>query len=128
MSVTEGSPSKGTLKAMTLDSINAADKAIDDGLARIAKSKMARPDADLVVAEFNNDAALAKIALRLGRERIACGDLGTSQLPAEKRKPIAQDLQKVVDKFKELWLARNRPGGLADSTSRLQGLVDRLNK
>jgi len=81
-----------------------------------------------VVAEFDTDAALAKIALRLGRERIACGDVGTLQLPAEKRKAIAQDLQKVVDKFKELWLVRNRPGGLADSSGRLQGLCDRLSK
>ena len=63
---------------------------------------MARPDAATVVAEFNTDAALAKLALRIGRERIACGDLGTSRLPAEKRKPIAQDLQQVVDQFDDM--------------------------
>ncbi len=122
----QGSPSKGTLKNMTLESIDAAGKDIDDALARIGKAKMARPDAATVVAEFDTDGELAKIALRLGRERIACGDVGTLQLPAEKRKAIAQDLQKVVDKFKELWLLRNRPGGLGDSSARLQGLIDRL--
>ena len=127
-SSTEGSPSKGALKAMTVDSINGAEKAIDDSLARIAQSRMARPDAATMVAEFNTDAALAKIALRLGRERITCGDVGTSQLPAAKRHAIAKDLQPVVDKFKDLWLVRNREGGLKDSTGRLQGLVDRLSK
>ncbi len=127
-SSTQGSPSKGSLKAMTVESVDAANKAIDGALARINQSKMVRPDAATVVAEFNNDAALAKIALRLGRERITCGDVGTLQLPSDKKKAIAQDLQKTVEEFKKLWLVRNRPGGLADSTSRLQGLVDQLNK
>ncbi len=128
MNSTQGSPSKGVLKAMTPDSINAADKAIDDAMARIHRARMVRTDAATVVAEFGTDAALAKIALRLGRERIACGDVGTAQLPAEKRKAVAKDLQQVVEQFKTLWLVRNRPGGLADSTSRLEALTARLNQ
>jgi hypothetical protein len=127
-SATQGAPSKGTLKNLTLESIDAANKAIDDGLARMGKSKMTRADAATVVAEFNTDASLAKIALRLGRERITCGDVGTLQVPTETRKALAKDLQKVVDDFNGLWLARNRPGGLADSAGRLQSLIDRLNQ
>lgn len=124
----EGSPSKGSLKAMTLDGIDAADRAIDEALARMGKSRMARADAATVVAEFGTDAALAKIALRLGRDRIASGDVGTSQLPAAKRKAVAQSLQEAVGQFKELWLVRNRPGGLADSTARFDSLIDRLSR
>ncbi len=123
-----GATGKGPLKNMTIDGIDAAGKAIDDALARMAKARMARPDASTVLAEFGTDAALAKIALTIGRERISCGNVGTSDLPEAGRKAIAEDLEKVVAQFRDLWLVRNRPGGLADSTGHFQPLLNLLNQ
>jgi hypothetical protein len=71
---------------------------------------------------------LAKIALRLGKARIQSGDVGTAQVPAAKRKEIANDLEKTIARFQELWLARNRQGGLSDSIGRLQNLLETLRK
>ncbi|MBU4459108.1 MAG: hypothetical protein KJ579_00965, partial [Verrucomicrobia bacterium] len=116
------------LKAMTADSAAAASGAIDDALARMRTSAMDRDDAALILAEFETDAALARIALRLGRERILNGDVGTEQLPVATRRAIADELETTRTQFRKLWLARNRPGGLPDSTARMQTLIDDLRR
>ena len=125
-SAIQGSPSRGPLKKMTLDSVADNEKAIDDAIARMRKADMARDDAATILGEFETDAQLARIALHLGRDRIACGDVGTLQLPKAKRLAAASDLEAAITRFKELWLQRNRPGGLQDSMGRLEGLAAKL--
>jgi hypothetical protein len=60
-----------------------------------------------------------------------CCDLAAARLQGEKVRPIEQieaprrallgrDLGGLIDEHKELWLGRNRPGGLGDSVARLE--------
>jgi hypothetical protein len=122
----QGSPSKGPLKKMTVESADAAEKAINDAISRINKSKMTRDDAATIVSEFQTDCDLARLALHLGKDRILCGDVGTLQLPKAKRDAAAKELEKTIARYRELWLTRNRPGGLNESAGRLEGLLKSL--
>lgn len=84
--------------------------------AALTKVTMRRPDAALVQREF----AFALQLMRYGAQRI------TAYLAKEKeRKVILASLRvefrNVVAEHKKVWLARNRPGGLADSVKKLQG-------
>jgi hypothetical protein len=122
----QGSPSRGQLKKMTVESADAAKKSIDDAIGRMEKSKMTRSDAATVLAEFETNADLARFALELGKARIQSGDVGTAQLPKDKRSAAAAQLEKIITRYRELWLTRNRPGGLSDSVGRMESLLKAL--
>ncbi|MCL5995868.1 MAG: family 20 glycosylhydrolase [Chloroflexi bacterium] len=87
-----------------------------DRLARgVAKLDMQREDADLVRREF----LFALGLMRYGTQRIALSmakDKDKRALTAELR-PI---LRRLVAEHRKVWLARNRPGGLEDSVSKLR--------
>lgn len=99
---------------ITIDSLKAAESAIDTALAPLASVRMNRPDADLINAELRNAAALAKFAARRGRR-----DRG-DDIPAQ---ALADELRQIIAEHRRLWLARNRPGGLDDSCSRLEAVI-----
>ncbi len=55
--------------------------------------------------------------------RIAAGDTGMlGAVPEDQRRAFADRLDDLIDRHRELWLARNRPGGLEDSMSWLENL------
>lgn len=119
-------PSQSQFKAMTTESAESAMAALDDGFARMRQSAMGRDDAALILDEYETNVALARIGLRLGRERIINGDVGIAELPAAIRAAIAAELDQTMARYRKLWLARSRPGGLAESIGRMQALQDRL--
>jgi hypothetical protein len=86
--------------------------------ARWSRACPAGPDAALVRAEFANNAAMWQHACR-------CGLAGLEEKAG--RQPdwslLAAELQDIVAEHQRLWLARHRPGGLADSAARLTGRV-----
>ena len=36
------------------------------------------------------------------------------------RRELDEDMQAIIAEYRQLWLARNRPGGLEDSVGRLE--------
>lgn len=82
---------------------------------RLARARMARPDAALIQDEFANAARMLVHACDRGEWRMK---------PAAKTKTVkqslARDLRRIIDEHRRLWLARNRPGGLKDSLRRLE--------
>jgi hexosaminidase len=67
----------------------------------LSHARMDRPDADLIRAEFANAAAMLDFACR------------------KQERDLSDVLKRVIDTHRNLWLARNRPGGLDDSLCRL---------
>ncbi len=88
---------------------------IDAILSPLAQAEMQRPDAALVQREFAWVAAASKHAcLRMqwavkAAQGAPAGDL---------QNRLAQDANELIEEFRQLWLARNRPGGLKDSQAR----------
>jgi hexosaminidase len=82
-----------------------AEAAIDSAVARASAARSARADAAIIQAELANSAALSRHACTIGR-RLLKGDASTS---------IATP-GPLLDAHRQLWLARNRVGGLQDST------------
>ncbi len=86
--------------------------AIDGLMEALGRSDMAVPDADLIKREFDNAAQM----LRHGAKRILF-QLDDSSLRAA---DLVADLDAIEVEYRNLWLARNRPGGLDDSVARLR--------
>jgi hypothetical protein len=84
---------------------------LDAQRARLRRARPTRHDATLVVAEIDTAARWLQYACALARLRLGeAADDGS----------LAVEHADLVERHGELWLARNRPGGLSDSLARLR--------
>jgi hexosaminidase len=90
--------------------------------AALDRSRPGRADGALVLDELRNAIALVSVLCRDGRARLV-GDGTLAAVPADERARLADALRPVIAEHERLWLARNRPGGLADSLSWLRHLL-----
>ena len=81
---------------------------IDDVMAALRQTQMARADGELVQREFDIAARMLKHGANHALFLMGQGD--AAQLKA--------DLNDIETQYRQNWLARNRPGGLEDSVSR----------
>ena len=84
-----------------LPGLAATREFVTAAITPLANARLARPDADLIRAEFANVARLLCQACDRG--------LGK---PAGQ---LAGPMREIISEHRRLWLARNRPGGLPDS-------------
>ena len=103
--------------------IDAAEEVLDAALARLERARPERADAALVIAELETSVALVRVLCGDLRARLA-GDGWLASVPDRDRRRLAAQLEPLIARHQELWLARNRPGGLADSTAWLRHLHD----
>lgn len=92
--------------AETLPGLAAARDYIQRVMAPLTQARMERPDAALIADEFANAARLL----------IHACDRGLGAPRAE----LAGQMRAIIAEHRRLWLARNRPGGLADSVGRME--------
>jgi hypothetical protein len=100
-----------------------------DALAgRLDASRMRQPDADQIVDEYRCAVEMADVGAAIGTAKYA----RVTGTPPSKVRPMyrraAKRIDAVLPEYERLWLARNRPGGLSDSTARLTGLAAGLRK
>jgi hexosaminidase len=114
-------------KLIKLDPLKNTIRRIDELIARLDQTKMQRPDAAQIVAEFRNNALLARHGCTLGVVRTETKANLIQDIPQDKRRELAADLKNIITEFRRLWLVRNRPGGLDDSVVRLQKILDDYN-
>lgn len=115
-------------KHLTEKGLLAADREIEEGLRILEKAAPTSEDAEISVRELQQASELARFGIRLGMARLKAKDKDTANIPKEKRKELADDLEKIISNHKEIWTVRNRTGGLEDSAGKLQDLVDYLRK
>jgi len=95
--------------------------------AGLSRARPLGQDGDLLVAELGWARDLLRFACQLGLARSAGGAvLEPSDVPAAARAALASELTELIERQRELWSRRNRPGGLADSTARLERLLATL--
>ena len=115
---------EGTLTPAALEETLAA---LDDMLASLATAQMDRADAALVRDEYAWVGDMLRFACRLGLEWLPTGiDQPVTGVNAATRHRLAGDLRGLIDRHRELWLQRSRPGGLADALSRFETTLARL--
>jgi hexosaminidase len=90
---------------------------VDTVIARLPQAQMQRPDADLIRREFAWAADMLRHACRRG-----CWALGKARGAEDiaLRQALAEDADRLMEEFREIWHARNRPGGFKDSLARME--------
>lgn len=99
-------------QGVTLEHLTAVEAAIQESIGSLDRARMARPDAALIAEEFRNAAEMLIHACRFGRNRLSPGSIPPVELESH--------LRSIMGTHRQLWLARNRPGGLSDSVRRLE--------
>jgi hexosaminidase len=89
-------------------------EAIEGAIAPLGRARMACPDATLITHEYEHTAHLLRHACRRGLLALGQGDEGAL------RRELDADMGEIIAEYRALWLARNRPGGLADSVALLE--------
>ncbi len=116
---------RGATKGLTVEDlqtvVEVTEAALDDVAVGAAASE--RPDAARVGDELRHTGALLLHCSRDHMARLeAGGRLG--DVSAATRHQLASNLDHLIERHRELWLARNRRGGLTDSVAVLTGLRD----
>jgi hypothetical protein len=100
-----------------------ARREIDRAMSLMPRVRMRGADAGLIRREYQNAARLLRHACALGELKIALATRGT--VHAEQAYALAEDMRGILDEHRELWLARNRVGGLeAGSATHFQRMID----
>jgi hexosaminidase len=103
---------------VTEQSLKECAEFIQSAVAPLDDARPARPDSDLLALEFSNTARLLLLACKRGSALLA-GDTS-----AETQWGLASDLREILGNHRELWVARNKIGGLQDSIWPLEARLD----
>jgi hexosaminidase len=101
--------------------VDEAERRIDAAVDRLHRARPSRPDGGLIVEELETSAALVRVLCHDLKARLEA-DGWLASVPERARRRLASELEPVVARHRDLWLARNRQGGLADSTAWLEHL------
>jgi hypothetical protein len=92
---------------------------MESALEHLDETPMQRPDAGLIRREVHLTGRLMRHALR----RIELAHTTDAAQSAQIKRELAADLSEWLPEYRAIWLERNRPGGLQDSTRRFEELV-----
>ncbi|MBN1933955.1 MAG: family 20 glycosylhydrolase [Anaerolineae bacterium] len=99
-----------------------ARRTIDAAMALLPEARMQGKDAALTRREYLNAARLLRHACDLGEFKIA---LARGEMAAAWADALADDMRAILHEHRQLWLARNRVGGLEQGSGRhFQGMID----
>jgi hexosaminidase len=99
-----------TWKDVTLAEFEAMDMELERIKSEIAGDQMASEDAEIVRMELKHVLNMLALSAEIGKHKLA----GTQTPDFESK------LNAIEHEHQHVWLLRNRPGGLSDSTARLK--------
>lgn len=108
-------------EGLTIEQLQRAEAAVDSATDLLARARPGRSDGSLVLDELRCASDLVRLLCRDSRARLEV-DGRLPSIPEARRMELASDLGGIIERQGELWLARNRPGGLSDSLERLRHL------
>lgn len=110
-------------EAYTVEGLRNTLAAIDELEPRLDGADMQCADAALIEREFRLAMQFMRLACRLGIARLENGNGGTAQIPAAARHVLADELRPLIPEFRQVWLERNRSGGLKESAGHFERLL-----
>ena len=103
------------------ESLRTALEAAESQAGELAALRPTTASGELAVRELAWTASALHLALRLGLARLeALPETDLGALPGAQRKRFRSDLKSLLAELTNVWLARNRSGGLSLSAARLE--------
>jgi hypothetical protein len=98
------------------ESFRMAIKLIDETMQQLDTARMRRHDAELIRSEYQLAADLMRHACQRGM--LVFGE--PEKTPAQ----LAAELENLLERYRDVWMARNRPGGFKESVQRFNNSLD----
>lgn len=111
------------LKQTTPEKLNAAQQYISGQIKKLNKANISSYDAAIVLKELNHAAQLAQHACKLGIAKHATSDGYFWSIPSDQQKELRIELEGLITRHREIWLLRNRMGGLDDSLKKMRNIL-----
>lgn len=108
-------------KGLVAGELDEVERCLEAAGQAAATSTPTRADAALLKAEVAFSIDLVALLLRDARARLA-GDGFIQSVPVAVRTAFGNELEALTARYRDLWLANNRPGGLDDSVAWLDNL------
>jgi hypothetical protein len=112
---------RGLTKGLTADELEPVERCLEEAASTAAASRPEVENAVLLRDEVAFGIDLVRLVLRDARARLD-GDGFLQSVPPEVRATLGADLDALTERYRSLWLANNRPGGLEDSVRWLANL------
>jgi hypothetical protein len=112
---------RGPTTGLSTSEIDAVEGALGSATRMLSTCRPARADGELVKDELRVAASWLELACRDARERLG-GDGTLGSVPQASRDALGERCSELISDHRRLWLERNRPGGLDDSTAWLDHL------
>jgi hypothetical protein len=112
---------RGLTKGLVASELDEVERCLDAARSAAAASRPDRPDAPLLRDQVTFGADLVGLLVRDARARLR-GDGSLASMSPDERADLGAELDALTDRYRDLWLANNRPGGLDDSVSWLANL------
>jgi hypothetical protein len=112
---------RGLTKGLVATELDEVERRLDSARAAAAASQPDRSDAQLLRDEVAFGTDLVGLLLKDSRARLA-GDGSLASVPEDVRAGLGAELDALTERYRDLWLANNRPGGLEDSVGWLANL------
>jgi len=116
------------LESVSVNTCAATQKFLQEQLDKIDKAEMKCKNADLYLEELRFIGNLTAFACKLYIALETNKRVNISEISDQDKETLYPVLQKLVEKYKELWLQRSRPGGLQDSIKLLDSILNSLHR
>jgi hypothetical protein len=112
---------RGLTAGLTTEELDTLDVRLAEARQAVDRARPARADAALLADELRFSIDLVELLVRDARARLEEDGL-IGSVPADIRRQLTVELDGLTERYRALWLARNRPGGLSDSLTWLENL------
>jgi len=112
---------RGLTKGLTAAELPEVERCLEEARRAVCGSKPDRSDAQRLRDEVTFGIDLVNLLLRDARARLEV-DGFLESVPTHVRASLGTDLDELTERYRSLWLANNRPGGLEDSVHWLANL------
>jgi hypothetical protein len=107
------------LKNLTIKNLTKTIEALHKIIDRVETAKATAKDCEIVYREIKNAANLAIHSCNLGIAKLKTEDGTIEGVNAETKYQLSVELDAIISEYKEIWILRNRIGGLTDSVDYL---------
>lgn len=111
-------------REMKIPTLQNTEAAVDSAVNILRQAQPRCEDAEIIFQELYLASDLAKHAIHLGLARLDAPKGDTKNIPYAQRQQLATELKPLIDRHKQVWMLRNRKGGLDESAGHLQEVYD----
>jgi hypothetical protein len=112
---------RGLTKGLTAGEIDEVRSRLEEARASVSRSRPDCADGSMLQDELVFSIDLVALLQRDAQARLE-GDGSLASVPSAERGRLGSELDALVERYRLLWLANNRPGGLEDSVTWLENL------